>query len=108
MIPGGDAGDRWAHSPLIIRGGGIYLGSPFLSSETGRISRVSSSQILSPSFPPGPRCPAHSRGRASFHQAKYGFFPSLKEEASQTAPPPIHEKVTSQAPLVWVLHLGFG
>ena len=88
-------------------GRGIYLGRPFLPSETGRrTSRIFSSEILPPTFPQRPRCLAHSRGRASFHQTKYGFFPSLKEEAYQMVPTYSHEKVTSQAPLVWGLHLG--
>lgn len=81
--------------------GFIWVGpsSPARRAEHPGVSRP---QTLSPPSPPRPKasCPAHSRGKASLHQTKYGFFP-VPEKRRVREDPLSSGRSTSQALRVW-------
>ena len=56
-------------------GKGVCLGRSFLSSEAAGPPGGPPAFRPHPHHSPRARAPAYSPGRASFHQAKYGFFP---------------------------------
>lgn len=56
-------------------GKGVCLGRSFLSSEAAGPPGGPPALRPHPHHSPRARAPAYSPGRASFHQAKYGFFP---------------------------------
>lgn len=103
VIPGGDAGQRWAPSPLIVRGGGFMCAAP---SSSVRQAERPGLPVLRPSThlsPKGPRCLAHARGRASFHQAKYGFFPQSERRRARRSSPSSREGSLVRPLPVWGL-----